>query len=93
MDTSTRAGRVATAHQLREALRHRALADDPQAAGPPGDCGRPIDDPRGCGMKLESECRTHASPAADDPALLSYAGTRRQGRQQLRAARRYGLRV
>jgi hypothetical protein len=92
MSTTTRAGRVAVAHQLREAL-HRAPGDvrpDADTGGPIGNCGRGPDEE--CGMKNEEECSVHCSPAADDPALLSYAGTRRQAREQLRAARRQGLR-
>jgi hypothetical protein len=38
------------------------------------------------------ECQVHADVPEGDPALLNYAGTRRQAREQLRAARRYGLR-
>jgi hypothetical protein len=93
MDTSTRAGRIATAQQLRAAL-HRAPGDvRPNAGdtpGPIGDCGRSADSP--CGMKEESECRTHAGVPDNDPELLNIAGTRAQAREQLRAARRYGLR-
>jgi hypothetical protein len=90
MNFTTRAGRIATAQQLRAAL-HRAPGDTRpnDSAGPIGDCGRDASEP--CGMKDENECRTHCSPTTDDPALLSYAGTRAQAREQLRAARRYGL--
>jgi hypothetical protein len=93
MDTSTRAERMQIALQLSQAMKRRTLADDPQAEGPRGDCGRDIDDPRGCGMKDESECKIHCDPAADDPALLSISGTRRQARAQLKAERRQGLRL
>jgi hypothetical protein len=55
-----------------------------------GNCGRGPD--VACGMIDPEECTVHASSAADDPALLSYAGTRRQAREQLKAARRQGLR-
>jgi hypothetical protein len=90
MDTSTRAARVAVAHRLSEALRRAPGDTRPNdSAGPIGDCGRDASEP--CGMKDENECRTHCSPTTDDPALLAYAGTRRQAREQLRAARRYGL--
>jgi hypothetical protein len=92
MNTS-RADRVQRAQQLRAALRRAPGDIAPNTDSPPGDCGRPLDDPRGCGMKNENECRTHASPAdVDDPALLSIAGTRQQARELARAARRRGLR-
>lgn len=90
MNTTTRASRVAVAHQLREALR-RAPGDvrpDPDTAGPVGNCGRGPDEE--CGMKNPEECAMHCSPPTDDPALLGIAGTRAQAREQLRAARRYG---
>jgi hypothetical protein len=95
MDLTTRSGRMQYALGLLAELKspRRAPGDiAPNSESPPGDCGRPIDDPRGCGMKDESECRTHADVSADDPAILSIAGTRRQAREQLRAARRQGLR-
>jgi hypothetical protein len=38
------------------------------------------------------ECAVHADVPTDDPALLGLAGTRRQARQQLKLARRRGLR-
>jgi hypothetical protein len=91
MDTSTRAARIVVAHRLGEALR-RAPGDirpDADTGGPIGNCGR---DPEAeCGMKNPEECSVHCSPAADDPALLAIAGTRRQAREQLRAMRRHGL--
>jgi|HubBroStandDraft_6_1064221.scaffolds.fasta_scaffold636553_2 hypothetical protein len=91
MDTSTYAGRIATAHQLRAAL-HRAPGDirpDADTGGPIGNCGR---DPEAeCGMKNPEECSVHCSPPDNDPELLSYAGTLSQRREQLRAARRQGL--
>jgi hypothetical protein len=92
MNTDTRADRVQCALELRNALRRAPGDIAPNSESPPGDCGRPIDDPRGCGMKDENECKTHCNPAAEDPVeLLSIAGTRRQARQQLRASRRQGL--
>jgi hypothetical protein len=87
MDTSTRAGRIAVAHRLSEALRR---APDADAGGPIGNCGRGSDEE--CGMKNEQECSVHCDPAADGPALLSYTGTLAQRREQLRLARRQGLR-
>jgi hypothetical protein len=94
MNTSTRTARIATAQQLRDALR-RAPGDVRPNYGdtpaPVGDCGRSVDDPRGCGMKNENECKTHCSPPDDDPALLSYSGTLASRKQQLKAARRRGL--
>jgi hypothetical protein len=88
---ATRADRIATAHRLTAAL-HRTGIDDTNETppAPRGDCGRDASEP--CGMKDESECRTHCGPADDDPALLSFSGTLQQRRQQLKAARRYGLR-
>jgi hypothetical protein len=92
MDTSTYAGRVATAHQLRAAL-HRAPGDtrpnDSDTPGPVGNCGRGPDEE--CGMRNPQECEVHAFPVDDDPALLNFAGTLQQRREQLRAARRQGL--
>jgi hypothetical protein len=93
MDTSTRAGRIAVAHRLSEALRRTPSDTRPDAGdapGPIGDCGR--DAAAECGMKDSAECRTHADPADDDPELLSFAGTLTQRRELLRAARRRGLR-
>jgi hypothetical protein len=95
MNTSTYAGRVQLAQQLRAAL-YRMPAPGPAdgaTPGPIGDCGRPVDDPRGCGMKLESECRTHCDVPDGDPATLNYSGTLQMRREQLRTARRQGLRV
>jgi hypothetical protein len=92
MNTATRAGRVAVAHRLSEAVRRAPGDTRPDASdtpGPIGDCGRSADSP--CGMKDESECQTHADVPADDPALLSYAGTLASRKQQLKAARRRGL--
>src|ERR1700738_1612785 len=87
MDTSTRAARIATAHQLRAAL-HRAPGDtrpnDGDTPGPQGNCGRGPNEE--CGMKDPQECAVHADPADDDPELLSFAGTLSQRREQLRAA-------
>jgi hypothetical protein len=90
MNLSTRAGRVAMAHQLRDALRRRTGIDDTNETppAPPGNCGRKLDEE--CGMKNPQECVVHADPA-DDPELLSFAGTLSQRREQLRAARRHGL--
>jgi hypothetical protein len=91
MNASTRADRVQLAGQLRDALRRTGIDDTNETPpAPPGDCGRSADQQRG--MINPEECKVHASPVADDPALLKYAGTRRQAREQLRAARRYGLR-
>jgi hypothetical protein len=90
MDT-TRADRVAVAQQLRAAL-HRAPGDDDTnetPPAPPGNCGRGPEEE--CGMKNPEQCQVHASPADDDPELLSFAGTLSQRREQLRAAWRYGL--
>jgi hypothetical protein len=93
MGTTTRADRIATAQRLRAELKsHRRSDDDPQAEGPRGDCGRDVDDPRGCGMKDESECKTHCGPAPNDPALLGLAGTLASRKRQLKAARRDLLR-
>jgi hypothetical protein len=91
MNTTTRAGRVQYALRLLADLepQHRA-SDDPQSEGPRGDCGRDENQP--CGMIDRSECRTHADPADGDPETLNYGGTLQQRRQQLRAARRHGLR-
>jgi hypothetical protein len=91
MDTSTRAGRIAVAHRLSEALR-RAPGNlpDPQAEGPRGDCGR--DSSETCGMIDPSECRTHADVPDGDPALLGLSGTLTSRKQQLKAARRQRLR-
>jgi hypothetical protein len=91
MNTATRADRVAVAHRLSEALR-RAPGDIPpntNGDAPRGDCGR--DPSEECGMKDESECRTHAGPPDSDPETMGFAGTLQQRREQLRAARRYGL--
>jgi hypothetical protein len=92
MDTSTYAGRVATAHQLRDALRRapgdvRPVAD---TGGPIGDCGRPAD--QKCGMLDPAECKTHCDVPDGDPETMNYAGTLAQRREQLKAARRQGLR-
>jgi hypothetical protein len=38
------------------------------------------------------ECAVHADVPADDPALLSIAGTLAQRRAELKARRRHGLR-
>lgn len=89
--TTTRADRIATAHRLRDALRRAPGDIPPNSESPRGDCGRDVDDPRGCGMKDESECRTHRGPDPSDPEALAFAGTRLQRLQQLRAARRYRL--
>jgi hypothetical protein len=68
MDLSTRVGRTQYAQRLLAELKSpRRASDDPQPEMPIGDCGRGVDDPRGCGMKDESECRTHCGPA---PATL-----------------------
>jgi hypothetical protein len=89
MDTSTRSDRIATAQKLRAALR-RTPGDSPSTGDQPrGDCGR--DPSEECGMKDESECRTHCGPADDDPETMAFAGTSQQRREQLRAARRQGL--
>jgi hypothetical protein len=89
---STRADRVQRAQQLRAALRRTAIDDTDQTPpAPPGDCGRDKSEP--CGMRDKSECRTHADVPDDDPELLNYSGTLHQRRQQLKAARRYGLRL
>jgi hypothetical protein len=95
MDLDTYSGRVQLAAQLRAAL-HRMPApgpDDGATPGPVGNCGRPIDDPLGCGMKNEDECVVHCGPAPGDPETLRYSGTAVMRREQLRAARRYGLRL
>jgi hypothetical protein len=92
MDTSTRAGRIAAALRLAEALR-RAPGDirpDADTGGPIGNCGR---DPEAeCGMKNPEECSVHCSPPDNDPELLSYAGPLASRKQQLKAARRRRLR-
>jgi hypothetical protein len=88
MNLTTRAERMQIAHQLREALRHRAPDDSsPYSEGPRGNCGRGPDEE--CGMRDPQECEIHAEPANDDPALLNYAGTLASRRQQLKAARRF----
>jgi hypothetical protein len=90
MNTSTRADRVAEAHRLTAAL-HRTPGDSPPTGETPrGDCGR--DPSEECGMKLESECKTHCGPAPGDPETLGFAGTAAMRRQALRDARRQGLR-
>jgi hypothetical protein len=87
---NTRADRIATAQQLRAALRRTGIDDTNETPlAPPGNCGRGPDEE--CGMKDPQECALHADPTDDDPALLAYAGTRRQAREQLRAARRHGM--
>jgi hypothetical protein len=90
--SATRADRIATAQKLRDAL-HRMSAPGPSDGSTPdpiGNCGR--DATESCGMIDPAECRTHADPPDGDPATLSYSGTLRQRRQQLKAARRRGLR-
>jgi hypothetical protein len=96
METSTRAGRIAVAHRLSEALRRMPGAvlpapgpNDGATPGPIGNCGRDATD--SCGMIDPEECAVHCSPADDDPALLSFGGTLQQRREQLKAARRRGL--
>jgi hypothetical protein len=91
--TSTRAGRVQLAEQLRTALRRTPGApgpDDGATPGPLGNCGRSSTE--SCGMIDPQECAVHADVPADDPALLSYSGTLQMRRDALRVARRYGLR-
>jgi hypothetical protein len=89
MNTTSRAGRVAVAQQLRDALRRTGIDDTNETPpAPPGNCGRGPDE--ACGMIDPEECKVHASPAADDPALLSYAGTLASRKQQLKAARQQG---
>jgi hypothetical protein len=93
MDTSTRAARIAVAHRLTEALR-RAPGDtrpDADTGGPIGNCGRGEDEE--CGMRNPEECSVHCSPADSDPALLGLSGTLASRKQQLRLARRRGLRL
>ena len=93
MDTSTRADRIAVAHQLRAALRRmpgNVRSDPDTETTPRGNCGRSAD--QECGMRNPEECEVHCSPSDDDPALLSCSGTLVSRRQQLKAARRYGLR-
>jgi hypothetical protein len=90
MNTSTRADRIATAHRLRDALRRAPGDIPPNSEGPRGNCGR-TEEGASCGMIDPQECQIHADPDDDDPALLSYAGTLAQRREQLRAARRHGL--
>jgi hypothetical protein len=92
MDTTTRAGRIAVAHRLSEALR-RAPGDIPPGDSegrPIGDCGRSTDSP--CGMVDRSECKTHADVPDGDPETMAFAGTLQQRKRQLKTARRYGLR-
>jgi hypothetical protein len=89
--TTTRADRVAMAHQLRATLRRTGIDDTNETPpAPPGNCGRAPDEE--CGMKDPQECAIHADPTDDDPELLSYAGTLAQRREQLKTARRHGLR-
>jgi hypothetical protein len=90
MDTSTRADRIAAAQQLRAALRRAPSDDAPDGEGPRGNCGR--EESEECGMRNPQECEVHALPADNDPELLSYAGPLASRKQQLKAARRYGLR-
>ena len=88
MDTSTRAGRIAAALRLAEALR-RAPGDirpDADTGGPIGNCGRGPDEE--CGMKNEQECAVHCNPEDGDPETMNYSGTLQQRREQLKAARR-----
>jgi hypothetical protein len=83
----TRADRIATAPRLLAELKSlRSTADEPRPGGPIGDCGRTEGEK--CGMIDPQECRTHADPAGDDPALLNYAGPLTSRKQQLKAARR-----
>jgi hypothetical protein len=93
MNTTTRAERMQIAHQLREAMRHRAPGDvrpDADTGGPIGNCGRGPDEE--CGMKDENECAVHCNPEDGDPETMAFAGTLQQRREQLKAARRRGLR-
>jgi hypothetical protein len=91
MDTSTYAGRVATAHQLRNEL-HRAPGDiPPNSEGPRGNCGR-TEEGGSCGMIDPQECQIHADVPDGDPETMAFAGTLQERRRQLRAARRQGLR-
>jgi hypothetical protein len=86
MNTATRAGRIAVAHRLSNAMRRTAIDDTNETPpAPPGDCGRDKSEP--CGMKDENECRTHCGPLDGDPETLGFAGTLSQRREQLRAAR------
>jgi hypothetical protein len=92
MNTS-RADRVQLAAQLRAAL-HRTPAPGPgdgATPGPIGNCGRGPDEE--CGMKDPAECAVHADPAPNDPGLLAFAGTLASRREQLKRARRHGLRL
>jgi hypothetical protein len=43
-------------------------------------------------MNDPQECAVHAEPADGDPETMAFAGTLQQRREQLRAARRHGLR-
>jgi hypothetical protein len=90
---TTRADRIATALQLRAALHRMPVPgpDDGAVPGPVGNCGRPADDPRGCGMIDPQECAVHCDVPDGDPETLNYSGTLQMRREQLRAARRHGL--
>jgi hypothetical protein len=91
MDLSTYSGRIATAHRLRDALRRTGIDNTNETPPtPPRYCGRGPD--QECGMIDPQECAIHASPADDDPELLAYAGPLALRKQQLKAARRRGLR-
>jgi hypothetical protein len=85
--TTTGAGcSAATSQHLRRALSN----DAPDGEGPRGNCGR--EESEECGMRNPQECQIHALPTDDDPETMAFAGTLQQRREQLRAARRYGLR-
>jgi hypothetical protein len=92
MDLATRAGREQYALHLREAMRRRAPGDiPPNSEGPRGNCGR-TEEGASCGMIDPQECQIHADVPDDDPETMAFAGTLQQRREQLKAARRYGLR-
>jgi hypothetical protein len=93
MDTSTRASRIAVARRLSTAL-HRAPGDVRPDAGDtlgPPHCGLSEDEP--CDMKNPERCAIHGSVPDDDPELLGLSGTLASRKQQLKLARRRGLRL
>ena len=90
---STRADRVQRAAQLRAALHRMPGAPGPDAGatlGPPH-CGLSEDEP--CDMKNPERCAIHGSVPDDDPELLGLSGTLASRKQQLKLARRRGLRL